>query len=192
MIKPYIILENAVEDPHIFVEWAKNLTYFSSSEKHIAGIKIDPTQQFDKWRGHRSKSLHELDIDIFNNIFDNIFPRLFVNYNCDFNYNISAYVHFSPGYIDYDDHWWHIDPAVVFAGVIYLNRNPDPLSGTILNLNNNNFVIENVYNRLVMYDSQILHRPQSCFGDTIDNSRMTLTFFVNSLNIQFKPKYEHS
>ena len=39
--------------------------------------------------------------------------------------------------------------------------------------------IANKYNRLVAYNSKVLHAPGVCFGDNINNARMTLTFFIH-------------
>lgn len=48
---------------------------------------------------------------------------------------------------------------------------------------NSNFTkivdVGNLYNRLVMYPGDCFHRENKFFGSTIDDSRLTLVFFVN-------------
>ncbi len=68
------------------------------------------------------------------------------------------------------------------AGVIYLTPNPKPDSGTSLYSDDKSIVnhVENIYNRLVIYPSDILHGPQDMFGETIEDGRMTLTIFIEN------------
>jgi hypothetical protein len=189
MFNQFIVLDNAINDPDLLVEWAKNQCYYSSSSERLLGLKEihDTNTPYGHWRGHRSQALHELDLALFEDTFDRLFYKIFSNYQLKFHYQVNAYMHFSPGYIQYDHYWWHTDPSAAMAGVIYLTSTPEPDSGTILRLDNDDYVIENRYNRLVMYNSEILHRPQRCFGTTVDNSRLTLTFFVNRLVLEFLP-----
>ena len=71
--------------------------------------------------------------------------------------------------------------SVDFAGIIYLSPEPKPNSGTsfFADINTKVGEIENVYNRFVFYPSDIIHAPTNPFGDTNENSRLTLTFFAS-------------
>jgi tryptophan halogenase len=73
----------------------------------------------------------------------------------------------------------HKDPTN-WAGVVYLTPNPKAESGTSLYSDDKSIVnhVENIYNRLVVYPSDILHGPQDMFGKTIKDGRMTLTIFI--------------
>ena len=68
------------------------------------------------------------------------------------------------------------------AGVIYLTPNPKADSGTSLFSDDKSICnhVENIYNRLVIYPSDILHGPQDMFGETIEDGRMTLTIFIEN------------
>ncbi len=44
--------------------------------------------------------------------------------------------------------------------------------------------INNVYNTLVVYEGQHFHSANRYFGDTIQNSRLTQVFFINSIDAQ--------
>jgi len=41
--------------------------------------------------------------------------------------------------------------------------------------------IENVYNRIILYEGNEYHKADHFFGDTINNSRLTLVFFVKNI-----------
>jgi hypothetical protein len=97
--------------------------------------------------------------------------------NVNFRYIVESHLHFAPALIPYYDAWWHQDSGCLFAGVIYLTKNPEPESGTLLRLNDKEIVAENVFNRLVLYRSTIVHRPQKCFGDSIENCRLVIPMF---------------
>lgn len=66
------------------------------------------------------------------------------------------------------------------VGLVYLTPNPPKNSGTSFFDDEGNKVgeAENVYNTMVMYPADILHGPTNPFGDTKDNSRLTLVFFL--------------
>jgi hypothetical protein len=136
------------------------------------------------WRGYRSQQLSEIDYELFRNIFNEIFGKLLIEFKPYFNfsYKINSHLHFLPSFIKKDDDWWHDDPTLL-SGVIYLNKNLERNSGTMLMLDNKEVTIDNVYNRLLLYNSSIVHRPENSFGDTIDNSRLTLTFFIFSIEV---------
>lgn len=69
--------------------------------------------------------------------------------------------------------------GVDWAGVIYLTPNPPENTGTIIfdRFMNPSIHIENVYNRFVFYNGNILHGVEDTFGNDITNGRMTLTIF---------------
>jgi len=153
----YIVIDNAFDHPDRIVELAKKQTYHTFENRMIDGVCLsDDINSFPDgmWRGYRSNKLDIIgDVDSYFAIIPD-----FANYDID------------------QKHWWHFDQCS-FAGVIYLNKSPEDNSGTILMIDDEEVVIENRYNRLVMYKN-ILHRPQRFFGTDIDTARMTLTFFI--------------
>lgn len=66
------------------------------------------------------------------------------------------------------------------VGLVYLTPNPPKNSGTSFFDDDGNKVTEaeNVYNTMVMYPAGILHGPTNPFGDTKENGRLTLVFFL--------------
>ena len=43
--------------------------------------------------------------------------------------------------------------------------------------------VENIFNKLVLYSSDLLHRPNRHFGNDINNSRLVLTIGISKLNL---------
>jgi hypothetical protein len=72
------------------------------------------------------------------------------------------------------------------VGLVYLTPNPPKNSGTSFFDDSGNKVgeAENVYNRMVMYPADILHGPTNPFGDTKENGRLTLVFFLKKYEKQ--------
>lgn len=183
LFKDYFILENALKDPDKLVNLSKLISFYRKKVSgNLKGLNLFSEEQPINYRGFRSQPLDEINYEIFQNIFNNLFTKILgINYN-SFSYNIKSFLHFSPSELVYDKDWWHTDTAS-FAGVIYLNKNPPDNSGTILLIEDKEVCITNEYNKLVFYKSNILHRPQMCFGDNVNNCRLTLSFFVNKLEI---------
>ena len=73
----------------------------------------------------------------------------------------------------------HKDPSN-WAGVIYLTPNPKENCGTLMCSDDMSECkhIDNVYNRLIIYPSDILHGPNDFFGKDINDGRMTVTIFA--------------
>lgn len=189
MIKDYIIIDDVFENPDEVINFSRNISYYSKEKENLEGITIKDMRQGpgfsgSKWRGFRSDFLHEIDQSFFQKYTNQIFQKIFSDFDntgLSFNYEIATHMHFAPSRITYSDSWWHTDPGCLFAGVVYLTKNPESDSGTILKLDDREVVLENVFNRLVVYRSNILHRPQKCFGTNVENSRLTFTLFVLKL-----------
>jgi hypothetical protein len=75
----------------------------------------------------------------------------------------------------------HTDDIFDFAGVLYLTPYPPPNSGTVFFNDENEEIdyVENLYNRLTIYPSNIPHRIKESFGDNINNGRLVYTVFVS-------------
>ena len=78
---------------------------------------------------------------------------------------------------------FHTDSRCFIAGVVYLTPDAPITAGTsILDASKNQFVnVENKYNRLVAYDSSIIHGVSEVFGNSDDTGRLTFTFFIHDI-----------
>tara|TARA_E500000331_G_scaffold338311_1_gene367395 strand:- start:2125 stop:2622 length:498 start_codon:yes stop_codon:yes gene_type:complete len=77
--------------------------------------------------------------------------------------------------------WIHKDDTE-WAGVLYLSPDPPVDGGTVIFDEEENVVtmIGNVYNRLVLYRGDLLHRSlQPGFGNSVETGRLTQVFFFD-------------
>jgi len=67
---------------------------------------------------------------------------------------------------------------IIFSGVLYLNN----FIGNEYGTNIDGYEIESKFNRLVLYNGSIPHKPVKSFGSNKFNSRMTLNFFMSTID----------
>lgn len=132
------------------------------------------------WKGFRCKTpecLSEVDMDIKKNVCG-VFNEKFEDYNIESYFHYSITETKNKCFPSFEEYKYHVDDAN-YAGIIYLNPKPPTDSGTtFLNGYRNKIFIDNIYNRLVCYQANILHGPTDLFGSDITNGRLTLTFFL--------------
>lgn len=190
MIKDYVIIDNVLENPESLIEFSRNISYFKNerSPKLMSGIFLQDEQRIPAgdWLGFRSRDISRLNHDLFENTFNQIIPKLITEYNCEYKYSITSYLHYTPETCILSDKEFHKDPTSLFAGVVYLNKNADKNTGTLLKIDNETINVENVYNRLIFYKSTIMHRGAGSFGTTINDARLALVFFVSELSLNLK------
>jgi hypothetical protein len=189
MLKDFFIVDNVFVDPHEVVRKSKELQYSWSDdcEKYKKDYDVKfYDEQLKKiesnWIGFRTNKIHEEDSSFFTRISNEIFRKSLASIrNIKIDYELKAHFSIIPNNIPFDEKYIHRD-ASFYAGVVYLNENPqEENGGTVLKINNQNVVIPNKFNRLVMYNSQIPHSQHNSFmGDNID-PRLTLAIFVPKL-----------
>jgi hypothetical protein len=84
--------------------------------------------------------------------------------------------------------WIHKDTSL-YSGVIYLSEKFNDKynnHGTKIYIKNEDLNYRNQFNRLVLYRGDYLHSANFGFGQNIDNSRLTLNFFINEIMIDMK------
>jgi hypothetical protein len=187
MLKNYIIVDNFFDDPFKYQTIAKNMEYWLK-DCTVKNIKVNNKEDIygtknSDWKGARTDPFHIVNNDLHCEIFSLIFKKLFNSlHSFDFEYQALSYFHFTPETILLgNQNKWHSDYRALLAGVIYLNETPKIDCGTSLKNNNNIINIKNKFNRLLVYQSNIIHAPSGFFGDSLDNARLTLTFFVKKI-----------
>jgi len=81
--------------------------------------------------------------------------------------------------LSHDKTWMHVDESE-WAGVLYLTPGAPINSGTGIFDKDENLItmIGNVYNRLVIYRGNLMHRSLiPGFGDSVESGRLTQVFF---------------
>jgi hypothetical protein len=172
MFKDYLIIDNIFDNPREYIEFSNKINFSENSKP-------------DSWKGKRSSALHEINSKLFYKTFDSIFSKLLSDIKFkSFNYTANAFLHYLTKEVEFNSSWWHQDECI-FAGVVYLNEHPEKNSGTLIYVDGKVIPIENVFNRLVFYKSTINHCAEKSFGSSLVDARLTLTFFINNISIEY-------
>lgn len=161
---------------------------YSSSVEEIREYAIQdkyyPPTINDWWMGFRSKLYTEKDNNIVGNLCKKISDDISIQFYRGKKIKFEAYFHYCPAISQEfagSDVWealrFHRDYKSNFAGLYFLTPNPPAYTGTSFRYKSKEHKVDNVYNRLIMFDSKILHGPQDFFGDDITNARLNLVFF---------------
>ena len=183
-----IVKDNILDDPYKLINLSKKIKYHTNEKRPCSSIPLQlngtPVKSF--YRGYRSDPLHTVDIKYSNVLINEILTKIF--HTDIFSAHGSLFLTITNSDVFYDDisyqNWWHRDDGLVMAGVIYLSENAPKNSGTLIE-NKDGYIIEveNIFNRLVLYSSDLLHRPNRHFGSDINNSRLVLTIGISKLNL---------
>jgi hypothetical protein len=146
---------------------------------------LQPTSQ-SNWHGIRSTLPRRViaGIDLEQKIYEGILSEI-----PDVTYEeMDIFFHILPEYVRlhfkdpiFENSTKHYDDSIcTIVGVIYLTPNPPKNSGTSFFNDEGNKIeeIENIYNTMIIYPANTLHGPTNPFGTTIENSRLTITFFL--------------
>lgn len=183
--KSITIVDEFFEDVEKIREIALSCEYKTCEEHKIGGT----------WPGKRSDYLNNiLDDDVFEQYIFKMFKEIHPEKKVK-KYYIDSFFQICGK--DDGDSWVHQDNYSWCnnVSVIYLSPNPEENSGTIIYkpidcgfnaydiTNRNNYeeveTIDNVYNRLVSYDPLEYHKSDTYFGDTFQNSRLTIVSFFS-------------
>ncbi len=162
-------------------------TFFSDVEK-IRNISLtsrfyspNEIERRVNWRGYRTKELSNFKNELLDQSKNCILDEIVKIFKLK---NISIETFFHLTFSDtkntlnnFDKNKWHRDINYSYAGIVYLTPNPPRNSGTSIIIDGKQIDVQNRYNKMVAYPSHLTHAPTDLFGDTIQNGRMTLTFF---------------
>ena len=168
-----IIQDNFLPYPNIVRFWALRQQFLSAEEI---------TAQYNRpntWPGLRSANINELDADFANSVLGRISSIAKQNFVLGNNIEIRSCFQLTTE--SDGTSWIHRDDDVQVAGLIYLTPDAPVNTGTTFYRGFDSTevdIIGNIYNRLIMYDATILHKSTKYFGDNVENSRLTLVFFI--------------
>ena len=138
----------------------------------------------DWWMGFRTKLYTKDDDNLVGNLCKKISNDLNEEFYKGKEFKFEAYFHYCPAISQefagpnvWETLRFHRDYKSNFAGLYFLNPNPPPYTGTSFRYKGKEHMIDNVCNRLIMFDSKVLHGPQDFFGGDITNARLNLVFF---------------
>jgi hypothetical protein len=158
-----IIIDNFLEEPDRIREESLELSY-TKAEPNSPGWKGFRCL-YTNMPGYELTELVREKLSELDPKFKDCSPRCFFHYTL--NEDMSNTIH-TDGIFDY-------------AGVLYLTPNPPLNSGTAFYNEDNEEIgyVENVYNRLTIYPSNIPHSIKESFGDDITNGRLVFTIFLS-------------
>jgi hypothetical protein len=184
MINDILCIENIFDDPEQIISLAKEQKYYS--------FRDNPTVKNTniKYSGNRTDHLSNLLSDgeyygltkkIISKIFKNVPPsNIKAQTICLFHYLTEMDIP--------NKSWIHKDTSL-YSGVIYLSEKFNDKynnHGTKIYIKGEELNYRNQFNRLVLYRGDYLHSANFGFGQNIDNSRLTLNFFINEIMIDVK------
>ena len=187
MLKDYIVIDDVFEDPHSIAYRAKKMDYYFAPNceniigkyRHLNFIEKDESDL--SWLGFRTNSIHLIDKKFFEFLLNSIFDKVFEKYKLNYEYTARAHFGIMPNGMKYEDGWLHQDNGF-YAGVVYLNEVPTKDSGTIIQIDNKKNVVENKFNRMVLYNAKLHHAPQNSFVGDVDD-RLILAFAIGRLQV---------
>jgi hypothetical protein len=184
MIPDILCVNNFFDDPHKIVELAKKQKYYLT--------KDNPSMTNLKFGYNGIRTLHFSDIlneelcyDLNNKIVSKLFKdtppskiklQSICLFHCLFDTDIP------------DNSWVHKDTSL-YSGLIYLNENfVDKFNnhGTKIYRNGEETNISYEFNKMILYRGDYFHSPNFGFGQSIDDCRLSLNFFINEINIDMK------
>lgn len=184
MFKDLLIIPNFFDDPEHIVKVAKSQKYYT--------IDDHPEDRNTNvyWGSSRTEELKKvLAPEDFSNIQSVITQKVFrdsiaPDAKCDIKFwGKTNFQYFVDGYRGGETSL-HKDSGL-FAGVVYLNdrKLEDPKSnGTVVfNHAGDSFIMPYEYNTLIFYRSDYTHAPLNGFGNTIDDARLSFSFFIDQI-----------
>lgn len=139
------------------------------------------------YEGKRSQDLREVDPELGDKIIRHMINAYRGIEEDDYEYDATLHFHYNSK-SDADDEIFkdigtriHVDKSLLTA-IVYLTPYPKENSGIQLYIGEQPEVIQNRFNRLVMFEaSKIPHSMESFFGNDRYDSRLTLLCFVYDL-----------
>lgn len=179
------MIDNVFENPDTIVDYAKTLRYYD--------LKNHPSEANSHWIGYRSDILGKINNvfamkcfeEILNNTLNVSFGQHTSKLNVQYTFKANSFFHYMTEDEEYSDTRRHRDADThVYAGIVYLSKNPKEHTGTQIYKENHRAEIENVFNRLVLYRADYIHSAMGGFGKTIEDARLTMNLFFNELGFR--------
>jgi len=165
----------------IFDEYSSDINQIR--QHAIQDVYYPPTIN-DWWLGFRTKPYTEKDDNVVGNLCKQIIKDLDDEYYHGQKFEFEAYFYYCPSLSQefagpqvWEKIRFHRDYKSNFAGLYFLTPDAPEYTGTSFRSKGKEHLVDNIYNRLIMFDSKILHGPQDFFGDDITNARLNLVFF---------------
>lgn len=166
-----LVLDNFFDNPDTIRSIALQQTFFNK-EEHPGDIAEFPGMRTD-YINNLNPELYEALVQAELNCVSRIVDiNKYTEYWTKFSFSYTPKGVGLDMHRDFEEGWNGFN--TFYGGVIYLNPEPPSNSGTIVE----GEIVDNVYNRYVMYDATCLHGLQDSFGKCKEDSRLVLTHFI--------------
>jgi hypothetical protein len=175
-MKTHLIINNFFTNPKEIVKFAlKQKFYTKDNHPHKKTLGAFP--------GNRTDYINNINKKAYKSLLFNLEKALHIFLEKD-NIKYTSFVSFQ--YTTEETNKimpaWHTDAqeddkySHKVSGVVYLNEDADPSSGTTIVVNDNAFMCSNEFNKLFMYRSDLMHTAAKSFGSNKLDGRMTIAF----------------
>jgi hypothetical protein len=186
MFNDIIIIDNFLNNANSLYELALTQQYYSAANNQTITNKFNYGGERTHYLKHANKKMNKTILDsIFIKLFNELTPK---NSKIKFSYDAVCLFHSLTEKDKYCASRTHKD-NMLYAGVLYLNKNVIgdlKNNGTIIYKNNQSVIVPYKYNRLLLYRSEYSHCPLAGFGDSVQNSRLSLNIFINKIDVSIK------
>jgi hypothetical protein len=179
-MKNYLIIDNYFLNPKELKKWALKQKFYTK--------KNHPWKEtLGKFPGFRTDYINNINEEKFKYLINNLLKACEIFYEEKFQ-EFETWLSFSYTLNDIKLPDWHTDQIPLspelnqykkkLSGIVYLNEDVKKEAGTIVVNNNKPFLIENKFNRLVLYPSEKIHSVAKSFGKNKKNSRFVFTILI--------------
>lgn len=179
-MKDYLIIDNYFSEPKEIKKWACKQKFYTK--------RNHPWKEtLGKFPGFRTNYINNLDEDKFRYLYNNLLKACAIFYEETFQ-EFRAWLSFSYTLDNVKLPDWHTDEVVLLpefqdykkklSGVVYLNEDPKKEAGTIIINNKKEFLVENKFNRLILYPSEKVHTVAKSFGKNKKDARFVFTILI--------------
>jgi len=202
---PITVIDNFLKKPDKFRKFALNQNFYTVNELP----NFDGNSTFPGWRTKDLRQINpDIFNQIFSKIISIFHPDDYDKVNWEIeSYFQAVPLKFKEGVIHHDHNtllagvlYLHPDPKPDSGTSLFKKNNffieDDFIAGTKNNDYKNDIKepnisyhkmfsktlsVENIYNRLIIYEGNEFHRADNFFGGSIESSRLTLVFFVKNI-----------
>tara|TARA_R110000868_G_scaffold264034_2_gene522616 strand:+ start:539 stop:1093 length:555 start_codon:yes stop_codon:yes gene_type:complete len=178
--KKFLTVENFFLDPHEMRKWALEQKFYKGEDHPFK----DSVGNFPGWR---TDFVNNIEPERWRSIVYMVLKACHLYFGKDHE---KAHLWISFSYTDSSLKLpgWHSDAIFVaeefkdfkekLSGVVYLNEGANPKSGTKIKDGKKDILLENKFNKLVLYPSDIKHTLAGSFGKTKKDARLVCTLLI--------------
>jgi len=168
MFQDYVVYDNVFKYPDEIANEGKTLEFFDRQDESNA--------PGGTWVGRRSGLIHQVRPPLFKRVFRHVLKKFDLGEEGNpVTYGIEPFFQFTYSHNKFKKH----KDNALFTGIVYLNEDADKNAGTTLFIGDEEVKIENVYNRLLLFRSNIPHMPTNLFDE-----RFNLVFYINNITLK--------